>query len=142
MVENENMIQYHGEAEEDLKHVPYKGHKVICRILSIKGYCAWGQKVGQEFIVSANSPGGLCGYLHHMIYPFIMVLEFGGNFPESKNWGGDRMEFTCPDAINVTRVQLRREGVDPTRHISYLKDEEREERRWRKKLGVEKTERG
>ena len=140
MVNKEPNPHSHENDGEDLTHPPYKGAKVICRILSIKGYCAWGQEVGQEFIVNSNSSGGLCGYLYHLLYPFVMVLEFGGNFPSSRNWGGDRMEFTCPDVINCTRVQLRREGMDPTRHPSYLEAEEREEKRLIKKLGVAKTE--
>lgn len=101
--------------------VKYTGHKVIGTIISIKGHCDYGQKVGDRFELSAQCSDGLCGYLYYSIYPFIMALQFGGKFPEA--WGGERMEFTCPDIINATRIQLRCEGVDEARHPLYIKDE-------------------
>lgn len=113
--------------EERKYHVGQEGRKVIGRIISIKGHCTYGLKVGDEFELSAQSPGGLCAYFYHNIYPYIMTYQFGGKFPE--NWGGERMEFTCPDVLNQARIQLRPEGVEEARHPSYLKEREREKRK-------------
>ncbi len=113
----------------------YAGYKVIGTIVSIKGHCDYGQKVGDRFELSAQSTGGLCAYLYHNLYPYIMTYQFGGKFPES--WGGERMEFTCPDIVNQVRIQLRPEGVDEARHPVFLKEGESEEKKWRKKLGID-----
>ena len=110
----------------------YTGYRVIGKIVSIRGHCDFGQKVGQEFELSSQSTGGICAYLYYNIYPYVMTLQFGGKFPES--WGGERMEFTCPDIINQVRIQLRREEVEEARHPLYLEDEEEEKEKWRKKL--------
>ncbi len=54
-----------------------------------------------------------------------MALQFGAKFPEE--WGGERMEFTCPDIINSVRVQLHREGVDEARHPIYIEERKKRE---------------
>jgi len=119
-------------------HLGREGRKVIGRIISIKGHCTYGQKVGDEFELSAQSTGGLCGYLYYNLYPYIMTYQFGGKFPDTGiGWAGEKMEFTCPDIVNQVRIQLRPEGVDEARHPVYLKEEEREEEKWRKKLGID-----
>jgi len=114
-------------------HLGREGRKIIGRVISIKGHCTYGLKVGDEFELSAQSSGGLCGYFYYNLYPYIMTYQFGGKFPES--WGGERMEFTCPDIVNHVRIQLRPEGVDEARHPVFRKEEENEEKKWRKKLG-------
>ena len=124
-------------AKERQYHTRDIGRKVICKVVSIRGHCSYGLKVGDEFEVSAKSTGGICGYLYHNIYPFVMTYQFGGGFPEKGNWPGDRMEVVCPDATSCVRVQLRPDGVDAARHPVYLKDEEDEEKRWRKRLGID-----
>jgi len=123
-------------AKERKYHTRDVGRKVICRVVSIRGHCDYGLKIGDEFEVSAISSGGICGYLYHNIYPFVMVYQFGGRFPESRNWPGDRIEVFCPDVIGCVRVQLRPEGIDDVRHPIYLKDQVEEEKRWCKKLGL------
>jgi len=119
-------------------HVGGEGRKVIGRIISIRGHCTYGQKVGDEFELTAQSTGGLCPYLYYNLYPYIMTYQFGGTYPDTMTgWTGERMEFICPDIINQVRIQLRPEGVDAARHPVYLKDEEKEEQKWRKKLGID-----
>jgi uncharacterized repeat protein (TIGR04076 family) len=123
-------------------HLGGEGRKVIGKIISIKGHCTYGLKVGDEFEMDSQSAGGLCGYFYYSIYPYIMTYQFGGKFPDSGlGWGGDKIELVCPDAINQVRIQLRPEGADDTRHPVYLKEEEREKEKWRKKL-CEDTETG
>lgn len=114
-----------------------RGHKVIGRIVSIRRKCTWGMQVGDEFELSIMSTGGICPYMYYCAYPFIMALQFGADFPDEYPWGGDRTEVPCSDSINLTIMQLRREGVNPARHSVYIEDEKEEERRWRKKLGID-----
>lgn len=67
-------------------HIGREGRRVIGRIISIKGHCTYGLRVGDEFHLSCQSPGGLCGNFYYTIYPHIKLLQFGGKCPES--WGG------------------------------------------------------
>ena len=111
------------------------GKKVIGRIISIRGRCTFGLKVGDEFELTSQSSGGLCGYFYHNLYPYIMTYQFHGTFRnDCDDWGGNQMELACPDIINCARIQLRPEGISPDRHPAYLKDEEKEEQRWRRKI--------
>ena len=122
-------------SKERKYHLGHEGRKVIGRIISIKGHCTYGLKVGDEFELSAQSTGGICAYFYYNLYPTINALQFGGKLPES--WGGERMELTCPDITNQVRIQLRPEGADEARHPRYIEEEEREEKKWRKKLGID-----
>lgn len=83
------------------------GKKVTGTILSVQGECTRGHKAGDKFQLSGYTPDGLCGYFYHEIFPFILMLQFGGKFPE--DWGGSVLEFNCPDSVNITRIVLRAE---------------------------------
>ena len=54
--------------------------------------------------MSGASPDGLCGFFYYNIYPYIIMLQFGGKFPEE--WGDD-VQFECPDWVNAARIELR-----------------------------------
>lgn len=84
------------------------GHKVIGTIKSIKGNCHAGHEVGQEIELDAHSSGGLCGFFYHDIFPYIVMLQFGGKFPD--DWGGEVIEFECMDRYNAVTIELRRVG--------------------------------
>ncbi len=82
-----------------------KGHRLLATVMSIKGKCNAGHNVGDTIGVSARSSGGLCGYLYHSAFPYILMLQFGGTFP----WGErDVIELDCPDKGNVVCIRLRR----------------------------------
>ncbi len=83
------------------------GHKIIGIIKQVKGECSFGHKVGEKFELSGHNTGGLCGFLYHDIFPYIIMLQFGGKFPD--DWGGDILELDCPDKFNAVRIELRRE---------------------------------
>ena len=85
-----------------------EGYKVIGTIKKVKGECSWGHKVGDSFELSGYSSGGLCGFFYHDIYPYIIMLQFGGGFPEE--WGDpDVLTLDCMDIANAVRIELRRE---------------------------------
>jgi len=87
--------------------------KVILRIVSVKGTCAAGHHVGQEFDLSkdfllglSGDPLAICPSAFHAIFPAWRVLRHGGEFP----WEEDRDKTTiaCPDPFNPVVMELRR----------------------------------
>jgi uncharacterized repeat protein (TIGR04076 family) len=84
------------------------GHRVVGTIKAVKGNCSWGHQVGDTFEVSAHDTAGLCGFLYHDIFPYVVMLQFGGGFPET--WGGpESVELECMDRWNAVKIELRRE---------------------------------
>jgi uncharacterized repeat protein (TIGR04076 family) len=80
---------------------------VLVRVVSQKGHCDAGHKVGDEFIVGAKTPEGLCSVALHSIFPFFRVLRFGGSHP----WQSDPdviEAVPCPDQKNPALFELRR----------------------------------
>ncbi len=61
------------------------GYRVIGTIKSIKGSCHAGHKVGDSFELSGHNSAGVCGFLYHDLFPYIIMLQFGGGFPP--DWG-------------------------------------------------------
>jgi uncharacterized repeat protein (TIGR04076 family) len=89
-------------------HYPQVGHKVTAIIRGVKGTCSMGHKVGDEFEISAYNTAGLCGFFYHDIFPYIVMLQFGGAFPPQ--WGGgDVVQLECMDRYNAVTIELRRE---------------------------------
>ena len=88
------------------------GYKVVGTIKKVRGECEFGHKVGDRIELSGSSAGGLCGFFYHDIYPYIIMLQFGGKFPKEwgpEGWEGDVLVFDCMDIANAVRIELRRE---------------------------------
>ena len=83
------------------------GYKVIGTIKNVRGECGMGHKVGDRFELSTYSADGLCGFLYHDIYPYVVMFQFGGKFPEA--WGGDTYLFKCMDLTNSVGIELHPE---------------------------------
>ena len=81
------------------------GQRVIGTIKQVKGTCHAGHKPGDTLELSAYDCDGLCGFFYHDIFPYILMLQFGGKFPEE--WGGDVVELDCMDIGNAVRLELR-----------------------------------
>jgi uncharacterized repeat protein (TIGR04076 family) len=89
--------------QEEKFHV---GHRVIATIKSVKGTCNWKHKAGDSFEISAHDTAGLCGFFYHDIFPYILMLQFGGGFEE---WGQpDSLEAECGDRLNAVTIELKR----------------------------------
>jgi len=83
------------------------GYRVVGTIKSIKGRCDAGHKEGEQFELSGYSADGLCGFFYHDIFPYVVMLQFGGGFPEE--WGGpEAVELCCLDPQNLVTMELRR----------------------------------
>lgn len=81
-------------------------HDVTARVISQKGTCEAGHKVGDEFIVGQKTPEGLCCWAFCSLWPFATVLQVGASFP----WEGvgDAATVSCPDSANPVVFELRR----------------------------------
>lgn len=83
------------------------GRRVVGTITGLKGSCNAGHKVGDTFELSGHNTAGLCGFLYHDIFPYIIMLQFGGGFPAE--WGDpDIVELECMDRVNALRIKLSR----------------------------------
>jgi uncharacterized repeat protein (TIGR04076 family) len=89
--------------QEEKYHV---GQRVVATIKSVKGTCHWKHKAGDSFEISVHDTAGLCGFFYHDIFPYILMLQFGGGFQE---WGQpDSLELQCMDKMNAVTIELRR----------------------------------
>jgi uncharacterized repeat protein (TIGR04076 family) len=80
--------------------------EIIARVISQKGTCEAGHKVGDEFVIGQKTPSGMCSWSYYTLFPFAEVLEFGGTFP----WEADLNKTTvaCPDPANPVIFEVRR----------------------------------
>lgn len=79
---------------------------VIAEVISQKGTCTAGHKVGENFTIGQQTVPGLCSWAFYSLFPFAEVLQFGGSFP----WEKDRNKTTvaCPDPESPVVFELRR----------------------------------
>ncbi len=80
--------------------------KLMASIVSQKGTCVVGHKVGDEFDVSGPTPSGMCPFAFYAMFPFLVTLQYGGSFPWEEN--PDKSSVACPDAANPVVFELRR----------------------------------
>lgn len=81
-------------------------YQLKARVISQKGHCAAGYKVGDEFAIGDVVPTGMCSWAFFTLFPFISALQAGGAFPWEKD--ADRTTVACPDAENPVVFELRR----------------------------------
>ena len=79
---------------------------IIAVVISQKGTCAAGHKVGDQFVIGEKTPPGLCSWAFNSLFPFAEVLQFGGAFPWEKD--PDKASLACPDPENQVVFELRR----------------------------------
>ena len=84
-------------------------YDVAIRVISQKGTCDAGHKVGDEWLIKGKeckAPPGLCLFALSSLSPLVKVLMYGGVFP----WDSDPDVTTCAclDADNPVVFELRR----------------------------------
>jgi len=83
------------------------GFRVMGTIKEVKGFCNAGHKAGDQIELSGHQTGGLCGFFYHDVFPYIILLQFGGGYPPE--WGDpDVIELECMDKVNAVKIELRR----------------------------------
>ncbi len=80
--------------------------EIIARVVSQKGTCQAGHRVGDYVTMVEITPPGICSWSFDTLFPFAEVLEFGGSFPWEKD--PDRTTVACPDPSNPVVFELRR----------------------------------
>ena len=80
--------------------------EIIARVISQKGTCDAGHKVGDEFVMGQTTPPGMCSWAFQALFTPAEVLQFGGAFPWEKD--PDKATVACPDAANPVVFELRR----------------------------------
>lgn len=83
-----------------------ESYKVSIRVVSQKGTCAAGHRVGDEWVIEDKTPEGMCAFAFSALFPLLTPLMFGGAFP----WEADPDVTTvaCPDPTNPVVFELRR----------------------------------
>jgi uncharacterized repeat protein (TIGR04076 family) len=83
-----------------------ESYDVAVKVISQKGTCEHGHKVGDEWVIKDTTPQGICLGAFNVIYPDAWVLKFGGSFP----WASepDVTTVACPDPENPVVFELRR----------------------------------
>lgn len=84
------------------------GYRIVGTIKDVKGHCNAGHKKGDKLELSGQNTGGLCGFFYHDIFPFIIMLQFGGGFPAEWVEDQDIVELECMDKMNAVKIELRR----------------------------------
>ncbi len=81
-------------------------YDVAVKVISQKGTCGAGHKVGGEWVIGSKTPEGICLSAFNALYPNVRVLMFGGTLPWASN--PDITTAACPDAANPVVFELRR----------------------------------
>jgi len=79
---------------------------VIATVISQKGSCEAGHRIGDQFIIGPKTPSGICSSAFYVLFPFAETLQFGGSFPWEKNL--NITTVACPDPANPVVFELRR----------------------------------
>jgi len=67
-------------------------------VISIKGRCSAGHKVGDAFEINTHKTGGICGWCYHDLFPTRMTLAIGEEYPG----GRTRMNSSMNAQIRLT----------------------------------------
>jgi len=83
------------------------GFRVVATVKQVKGHCNAGHTVGDQIELSGHNTGNMCGFFYHDLFPYVIMLQFGGGFPPE--WGNpDVIEMSCMDKMNEVTIELRR----------------------------------
>lgn len=81
-------------------------YDVLVKVISQKGTCAAEHKVGDEWVIGAKTPEGVCLSAFNALFSNVRVLRLGGTFPWSTD--PDSVTAACPDAASPVVFELRR----------------------------------
>jgi uncharacterized repeat protein (TIGR04076 family) len=81
-------------------------YEVSATVISQKGKCEAGHKIGDKFRIADKTPAGMCAWAFYTLFPFISALMFGGAFPWEED--KDKATVACPDPTNPVVFELKR----------------------------------
>ncbi len=83
------------------------GYKVVAKVISLKGTCGFGHKVGDTVVFDGETvEGRVCISALYSFITKVFAMHHGVNFP----WLDDKDVSThaCPDAHNPVVFEIRR----------------------------------
>jgi uncharacterized repeat protein (TIGR04076 family) len=86
----------------------YTVNEVIIKVISIKGKCGAGLKVGDEFPLDLTVPAGMCGLAFANFVPLIEVLRYDGKWPWWEEGAKQVIYAQCTDPDNSVLFELRK----------------------------------
>jgi uncharacterized repeat protein (TIGR04076 family) len=91
-------------------------YKLMGKIIDVKGKCEAGHIVGEEIDLTIEDKKGvtkgvkLCPYFMDSIFPYLCVMQFGGQFPWEKD--PNSVVFGCPDFETGVKIRVERTPVE------------------------------
>jgi uncharacterized repeat protein (TIGR04076 family) len=83
------------------------GYDILARVISQKGTCGRGHKVGDEVLFTGDSvEGRICITALYSMLPKVFAMRYGAYFPWLENQ--DIYTHACPDPNNPVVFELRR----------------------------------
>jgi uncharacterized repeat protein (TIGR04076 family) len=80
---------------------------ILVRVISQKGICAAGHKVGDEVLFDGMSvQGRICMSALYSMLPKVFAMRYGAHFPWLED--PDVATHACPDAENPVVFEIRR----------------------------------
>jgi len=86
-----------------------ESYDVVIKVISQKGTCDAGHKVGDEWIIKGEeykSPQGMCLFAYGPLDPSVKALMYGASFPWESD--PDATTIACTDAQNPVVFEVRR----------------------------------
>jgi uncharacterized repeat protein (TIGR04076 family) len=81
-------------------------YDVQITVVSQKGECGYGHKVGDTWTFNGKTPAGICAAAYNVLYPELRMYRFGGILPWTKD--PDIYRIVCPDSDNPVVFELKR----------------------------------
>jgi uncharacterized repeat protein (TIGR04076 family) len=89
------------------EHMESKISSVVGKVISIKGTCGAGHRVGDTMTFSEQGvEGKVCIHALYSMLPAVFAMLFDAKFPWLEN--PDRKTHACPDAANPVVFELTR----------------------------------
>jgi uncharacterized repeat protein (TIGR04076 family) len=90
------------------KEMPENGYKITARVVSQKGTCSFGHKVGDKVVFDGERiQGRICISALYSFLPKVYAMRYGATFPWLKD-NKDVAYHACPDAFNPVVFEIHR----------------------------------
>jgi len=91
-----------------MQEMPEKGYKIIAKVVSRKGTCEFGHKIGDEVVFDGETiQGRICMSALYSFLPKVYAMRYGAAFPWLKE-NKDVATHACPDAFNPVVFEICR----------------------------------
>lgn len=85
-----------------------KSYPVAIKVLSQEGKCRRKHYVGEEWLITGKSPGGICMSALAAMMPIIAAVRYTGEAVPWTKDDPDTATAACPDARNPVVFEIKR----------------------------------